>query len=175
LKTEVGTAKYMAPEISGYFPRAQLAHTRRYTAMVDIWSLGMISHELFTGNLPFWNPIPSEPDEDYSMSGIDHGPCDDVLATSFEPREFLNYCEGSRALPDNHLNVSAAPDIFKDFIISLLRPNPTERPEACIALKHPWITRTMAKLGTALSDLFIARCSSRRVRLRSALYSISYF
>lgn len=175
MKTAVGTAKYMAPEISGFLPRAQLGHTRGYTALVDIWSLGMISHELFTGNLPFWNLIPSEPDEDYSMTGIDYGPCDDVSVTSFDPKELLDYCEGSRALPDNHLNDSAAPDVLKDFIISLLRPNPRERSEARRALKHSWITGAMTTLGsTARPSHSIARCSSRRARLRSTLYPKSY-
>ncbi|RPB06671.1 kinase-like protein, partial [Morchella conica CCBAS932] len=53
LKTYAGTVKYMAPEIQGYLPTEKYESRGTYTIAVDMWSLGMVCHELHTGSVPF--------------------------------------------------------------------------------------------------------------------------
>lgn len=45
LQTQCGTRMYMAPEL----------HTARYTNKVDVWSLGVILFNCFTGRYPFYS------------------------------------------------------------------------------------------------------------------------
>lgn len=52
LRTETGTAGYVAPEVLGYHDE----ESSKYTNAVDLWSLGCICHRLLTMQLPFENP-----------------------------------------------------------------------------------------------------------------------
>lgn len=53
----------MAPEIQGYLPTEKYESRGRYTIAVDMWSLGMVCHELHTGSVPFWKTA-DEMDDD---------------------------------------------------------------------------------------------------------------
>jgi len=45
-KTFCGTADYVSPE---------MVHNSQYDHKIDIWSLGVLTFELLTGNAPFTN------------------------------------------------------------------------------------------------------------------------
>ncbi|CAI7678719.1 unnamed protein product [Penicillium pancosmium] len=51
LHTQIGSALYKAPEISGYYESAELLSG--YDQAVDMWSLGCVVYEILTQNVPF--------------------------------------------------------------------------------------------------------------------------
>lgn len=98
----LGTLSYMAPEV--------LAGS--YTSQCDLWSLGVASFMLLTGEMPF------------------HG-------TDMDQRNAI--CEGRfRMKPE--LWSTMSPEA-KDFIPSMLQVDPCLRLTARQALDHPWFSR----------------------------------
>lgn len=103
LFTKCGTKAYMAPEM--------FCTTRHYSREVDLWSLGVIIHDMITGGRKI---IDIKTDEDL-----------DSLQQKIE----ILICK---------LNVS---DQLKDLLKRLLAVDPLKRYSAYIALEHPWITQ----------------------------------
>ncbi|KAH8144496.1 uncharacterized protein LAJ45_11507 [Morchella importuna] len=62
----------MAPEIQGYLPTEKYESRGTYTIAVDMWSLGMVCHELHTGSVPFWKTVDEMDDDndDDDISGL---------------------------------------------------------------------------------------------------------
>jgi calcium/calmodulin-dependent protein kinase I len=86
---------------------------RGYGKEVDIWSLGVITYALLCGYTPF----PMDDGEQFlrmARSGM----------VEFHPAYWGTISEEA-----------------KDFVKSLLNPDPTRRPSAELALQHPWIAQ----------------------------------
>ncbi|XP_047057953.1 DYRK-family kinase pom1-like [Lolium rigidum] len=143
LSLYVQSRSYRAPEVILGLP---------YDQRIDIWSLGCILAELYTGEVLF-------PNESVSMMlagmiGI-VGPIDmEMLALGQETHKYftddydlftkneetdqLEYLVPEKSSLRRHLR---CPDPqFVDFISYLLQINPRKRPTASEALEHPWLS-----------------------------------
>ena len=116
--TICGTPNYIAPEIlqlnSLSTPASLAVHGHSYP--VDVWSLGVIVYTLLTGKPPF---------EDV-----------DVRHTY-------------QRIKDNHYSFPVDKDLYlssqvKQFISSLLRTNPKDRPSIEDLLRHPWLNSPLS-------------------------------
>mmetsp|Transcript_48344 Transcript_48344/g.144339 ORF Transcript_48344/g.144339 Transcript_48344/m.144339 type:complete len:513 (+) Transcript_48344:105-1643(+) len=132
----VGTLAYVAPE----------ALERRYTSQCDLWSLGVITFALLTGQMPFDGP------DDVVVERIRAGKCAD------EPYLWRGLSASSR-----------------HFVQSLLTVDPSARLTVGQALQHPWLAcregappsgRLDAGIASALRDFTDAP------RLRQALLQV---
>lgn len=132
----VYTAGYVAPEVLGYFPdndddddnssaESSDAEAKDYTVStvdrgrrsyayaVDIWALGIIVHELITGEVPF-----------RSLKGLKR----------FATKRRKSWRRLETAAGGGDYTSRSA----KDFIYRLLRPAPEERPTATECLGDIW-------------------------------------
>uniref|UniRef100_A0ACD5VSE3 Uncharacterized protein n=1 Tax=Avena sativa TaxID=4498 RepID=A0ACD5VSE3_AVESA len=139
----VQSRSYRAPEVILGLP---------YDQRIDIWSLGCILAELYTGEVLF----PNEPVSMMlaRMIGI-IGPIDtEMLALGQETEKYftddydlftkneetdqLEYLVPEKSSLRRHLQ---CPDPqFVDFLSYLLQINPSQRPTATEALEHPWLS-----------------------------------
>lgn len=137
MTTRIGTPNYIAPEVQG------LSGYRRgptYTQAVDIWALGVLTHELYTGTLPFTD----NSYDDEETSGIVYDSVDNLPTNEVSPTQIVEYCkkkDGS-AFPDTTLREAGASDSLLSFILSVLCPDLQKRLSASGALEHVWITVT---------------------------------
>jgi calcium-dependent protein kinase len=100
LHASLGTASYVAPEVL----------LQDYTSQCDLWSLGVISFILLSGQMPF--PV--------NM-----------------PNQSRNILQGSYTLNKSRWK-ETSPEAL-NFVQSLLEVNPDNRLNASTALCHPWI------------------------------------
>ncbi|PWA97962.1 mitogen-activated protein (MAP) kinase, ERK3/4 [Artemisia annua] len=143
LSLYVQSRSYRAPEVIIGLP---------YDQKIDIWSLGCILSELYSGDVLFPNdalvillarvvgmlgPIDIEMlengqetdkyfTEDFNLYYID------------EETGQMEYIIPQETSLEEHLQVSDA--LFLDFVKSLLEINPKNRPTAIEALQHPWLS-----------------------------------
>ncbi|KAH9208047.1 kinase-like domain-containing protein [Leptodontidium sp. 2 PMI_412] len=82
----------------------------QYTNSVDIWALGCIVYRLITGTIPF-------------PPG----------------KSLIKYCEDKSLFPYDALFDSGIKSEGSKFLRRLLTAQPTDRPAASQALRHPWI------------------------------------
>ncbi|KAH8154682.1 uncharacterized protein LAJ45_01213 [Morchella importuna] len=151
MKTMIGSKNYMAPEMLGIGTLTE----GHYTDAVDMWALGTLTYEIFTGLPPFcikqdWGDDDDDDDDeddedDDNDNGGDGGTAYFTALTS--PQVNLSwggldqYCRGSRNsdFPSRPLSAASAPRTLVDFLFWLLRPAPHERLSAFVALQHPFI------------------------------------
>ena len=112
LTEPAGTPYYMAPEL---FQR------RPYGPPADIWSCGCMLHFLFTGRAPF-EPGPDS-SERMTFQLLKKKVCKDNV-------DFM-------APPLNRISPEA-----RDLLEQLLAKNPSDRPSAEAAMRHPWFQGT---------------------------------
>lgn len=112
--TMVGSPRYMAPEAMGIFSPEDTDNMQRQTmasaVAIDQWALGAIAFRLLTSRDPF--P---------------------------EPQYLLDYVNEEDGFPINMLKASRVSIPCIDFVRGVLHPIPSRRPEADLALTHPWL------------------------------------
>jgi len=120
--TMCGTPVYVAPEIL----------TGVYTEKVDIWAVGILTHQYLVGNCPF---------------------------ESKSQNRTLELIERHKKLSFAHKKWLPISDAAKSFIQSMLNPNHEERPSAKAAMEHSWFQRiAKSKSGdvsTRHEDVFL--------------------
>ncbi|WOG97612.1 hypothetical protein DCAR_0416953 [Daucus carota subsp. sativus] len=139
----VQSRSYRAPEVILGLP---------YDKKIDIWSLGCILAELCTGNVLFQNDSPATLLA--RVIGI-IGPIDqDMLAKGRDTYKYFtkNHMLYERNPDTNRLEYLLSKKTslrhrlpmgdqgFVDFVNHLLEVNPSKRPSASEALKHPWLS-----------------------------------
>jgi len=115
-----GTPGYIAPEI--------ISHSANFTEKSDVWSLGVTTVELLTGILPFG---------DLQQHGGDFKAWMRTVTEYQDLRDFERQFKDSRRWKSCSM-------MARDFIRTLLNPDPKKRPAAKDALRHPWLVRHKA-------------------------------
>ncbi|KXN74777.1 Pkinase-domain-containing protein [Conidiobolus coronatus NRRL 28638] len=133
LTTVCGSYGYCAPEILLKKP---------YDSSVDLWSIGVTTFVLFSGNMPF------DKHEEGSPEWLE-----DMLAANYN---FDGYVWNQ--ISDN----------AKDFIKALIQPDPRKRLTAKQALKHPFITGKFES-DVNLLDFVQKGDETNRVRSRALM------
>ncbi|KAF3936768.1 Obscurin [Dactylella cylindrospora] len=115
LRTQIGTPAYIAPEVVGIFPLADLAvaetEARTYTLAVDIWALGMMTFRLLTATAAFT-----------------------------EVRDLSLYVTLGRRFPKERLLSRGISDSGVEFVEKALAASASQRPSARDLLASAWIT-----------------------------------
>ena len=109
LHTRIGTPAFAAPEVLGLVQPDNRSNNS-YTNAVDIWSLGVITFLILTGEILFKDPSRLG----HYISGAFLFPLDVLLA---------NKVSGQGCV----------------FIRSLMAPKSEDRPRAKACLEHPWL------------------------------------
>jgi len=141
LSSYVQSRSYRAPEVILGLP---------YNEKIDLWSLGAILAELFTGYVLFQND--SVPSMLARISGIlGPFPPDMLLKGRLAHKYFVqgvvyehdrtgNYQLLRPKVTSLRKRLHTDDELFLSFVGSLLRINPLDRPTAAQALQHPWLT-----------------------------------
>ncbi|XP_076946682.1 uncharacterized protein LOC143618302, partial [Bidens hawaiensis] len=147
LSLYVQSRSYRAPEVIIGLP---------YDQKIDLWSLGCILAELYTGDVLFPNdevaillarvigmlgPIDIEMLEN-GQETDKYFTKDFDLYHINEETDQMEYIIPQNASLEEHLQVSDA--LFLDFVKSLLEINPQNRPTASEALQHPWLSSSVS-------------------------------
>ncbi|KAL5960517.1 Myosin light chain kinase family member 4 [Taenia solium] len=138
-------------------PRRQMGGTYIYSApetinydyqsfATDIWSVGVIAYELLSGITPFECPQSGEPERELTLSEI----TTNILNCRYN-FEDDGICDAS--------------DEAKDFIRTILKKNPTDRPSVEACLRHPWIEMSN-ELPTVRRAVSIRRRASAKEKTR---------
>jgi hypothetical protein len=144
LSSYVQSRSYRAPEVILGLP---------YGCKIDIWSLGCILAELWTGRVMFHNE--SVPTLLAKITGI-IGPFDQKLLKKgkFVSKYFTNDGRIYERRPNGSVDIiipkktslkrrlKTNDPLFLDFITQLLKLNAKDRPTAEEALRHPWLRET---------------------------------
>ncbi|RPB07946.1 kinase-like protein [Morchella conica CCBAS932] len=162
----IGSAMYMAPELHASV-RCKRGDAR-YTTTVDMWALGAIAHEVFTGIPPFCMPIHGETLTDHSELGSTRGGLCFAPSASTKGNVTLDHKAywdyyGSTPLnfPDDLLDKAYAPPNLVRFIKELMKVDPEARPNARQALASRWMLESM---GVAMDENYqIPQLTSSRM------------
>ncbi|KAK9815290.1 hypothetical protein WJX72_001107 [[Myrmecia] bisecta] len=124
-----GTPTYMSPEV----------YMGHYGIECDLWSLGMMTYQLLSGKLPFWERDAACP-----------SPFRVMVAVLNQQVKFDDPCW------------QGISDEAKDFVKRLLDRNTSTRLTARQALKHPWISLSTLQRSEGLVKSNVVELPSRR-------------
>ncbi|KAF8243831.1 kinase-like protein, partial [Wilcoxina mikolae CBS 423.85] len=116
LRTQAYTKNYAAPEVRGCHQLNEDDSDVKleYTNAVDIWSLGIITHEVLTKEVPFESET-----------------------------RLVRYVDRSMGFPMKALEKAGVGSSTTNFIKRLLAPMPQDRPTAEEALLDHWLSETI--------------------------------
>lgn len=117
----------------------QTSNRESYARAVDIWSLGIIVHEILTSEIPF---LQTDSDQ-MSESGFES----ELAPPEVDMTQLYEYCHGYREFPIESLQNSQVSKDGKDFVMGLLVANPRARLSAASALKSPWLLDRSQEIG----------------------------
>lgn len=120
----------------------QTSNRESYARAVDIWSLGIIVHEILTSEIPF---LQTDSDQ-MSESGFES----ELAPPEVDMTQLYEYCRGYREFPIESLQNSQVSKDGKDFVMGLLVANPRARLSAADALKSPWLLDRSQELSEEL-------------------------
>lgn len=126
LQTNCGTPVYKAPELLGLQPKEGTS----YTISVDMWSLGILTHELLTSEIPFLSV----------GSGITNFSEVDPMVPEFDTDLIYKYCRGLRSFPIERLQKHRVGKEGIHFVMQLLAANPSSRISAKQAIQSAWLS-----------------------------------
>ena len=109
LRTVTGTPAFAAPEVLGFVQSSDLPYDS-YTNAVDIWSLGVITFLILTGETLFK-----------------------------DQRRLGQYVSGRSEFPSDVLLLNKVSEQGCDFIRSSMAPRSEDRPSAEDCSQHPWL------------------------------------
>ena len=112
LRTLSGTLDFLAPEMLaqlGFFDDGDFEVSKEYTVAIDIWSLGEIAFRALTGE------------------------------QAFSIQSMRKYIKGTSSFPIDVLHAHGVSNEGRDFLNSVMAPNPRDRLTAKEALGHKWI------------------------------------
>lgn len=138
-------------------PRRQIGGTYIYSApetitydyqsfATDIWSVGVIAYELLSGITPFECPQSGDPERELTLSEIT-----------------TNIMNCRYNFDDD--GICDASDEAKDFICTILKKSPKDRPSVEACLKHSWMEMSN-ELPTVRRDVSIRRRASAKEKTR---------
>lgn len=161
--TYVQSRYYRAPEVILRIP---------YSEKVDIWSLGCILAELYTGEPLF--PGNNEQEQlEYIMElgGIfpdqmieQSRKKEHYFDTDFSPFLIEDPKYGILRIPENRTLEEAIPSpdqLFTDFVSQCLILDPNERPGAAKLMEHPWMKQARGELTSDEYEAFQNELSYR--------------
>jgi serine/threonine protein kinase len=109
LRTQIGSPAFAAPEVLGFVQSGNELEDS-YTNTVDIWSLGVITFLILTGETLFSNP-----------------------------RRLGRYVSGSFQFPSDVLITNKVSEDGCEFVKRLMAAKSEDRPKAKECLEHPWL------------------------------------
>jgi serine/threonine protein kinase len=109
LHTQIGSPGFTAPEVLGIIPQGN-GSDDSYTNAVDIWSLGVITFLILTGETLFSNP-----------------------------RRLGRYVSGSFQFPSDVLRANKVSENGCKFVKQLMAAKSEDRPSAKECLQHIWL------------------------------------
>ncbi|CDS36426.1 dual specificity [Echinococcus multilocularis] len=128
---------------SRYYRAPEVILGLRYSTLIDMWSLGCVLAELYTGAPLF--PGVDEADQLRCITRLLGAPPEEMAEKSPTFKKLV----GENSCPAKVLSTppksfdeefDAADPLFKDFILKCLTWRPEDRMTVEEALKHPWIT-----------------------------------
>jgi serine/threonine protein kinase len=125
LKTFCGTLLYCAPEVFPHYPNYVKGQKRRrgassrpsfhsYSQSVDIWSFAAV----------LWYALCCKPPFEGVVDNTGRGMFDRIMSTDVDPTP---------------LKEAGVSDLAIDFLCTMLKTDPAERPTEQSCLRHPWI------------------------------------
>uniref|UniRef100_A0A0V0JAD3 Zinc transporter 5 n=1 Tax=Schistocephalus solidus TaxID=70667 RepID=A0A0V0JAD3_SCHSO len=133
-----GTFTYSAPETINY---------EFQDFSTDTWSIAVIAYEVLSGITPFEIPQTGDPERELSMAEI----TTNIISCRYH---------------FNDPGICDATEMAKDFIRSILKRNPSERPTVESCLRHEWIM-TSEDLPTVKRTVSLRRRNTARERGRT--------
>lgn len=139
---KVGTLYSMSPQVLD----------GNYDEKCDLWSVGVVSYLLLSGERPFWGPAGRMAWKDRRKIMI----------------ELIQKCEYSMT----SRSWKVVSELAKEFVKSLLQMNPDDRPTATEALGSPWIGKMVEGDECKESEMLALDDVSREKQEQSASFRL---
>eukprot|EP00927_Polykrikos_kofoidii_P040507 TRINITY_DN34610_c0_g1_i2.p1 TRINITY_DN34610_c0_g1~~TRINITY_DN34610_c0_g1_i2.p1 ORF type:complete len:584 (+),score=79.16 TRINITY_DN34610_c0_g1_i2:55-1752(+) len=149
MSNAVGTLMYSAPEVLCYEHRMETG-TRdgAYGCACDLWSIGVLAYVMLSGRPPFW--------------GSKQAMIDNIRKAAY-PMNFAPWTDGQIS------------DGAKDFVRSLLQPDPARRPTSEALCENRWLHDTAVSARSTAGAISLAETSADVMKNLLQFSRISHF